>query len=106
MPDAGRDSEDAGNQRRSSSERASEQERGRSNRAFRELGPIFGLGIQLAASIAVMFFIGRWLDERWGTAPWMMLTGTAFGAAAGMYNFIKTVTGVTKKENKEDTSAS
>ena len=59
--------------------------------AFRDAGPIFGLGIQMAAAVVLAFFAGRWLDEKWGTAPWMMLVGLMFGAGAGMFNFIRTV---------------
>lgn len=67
-------------------------------KAFRKAGPFFGLGIQLAAAVVIMFFIGHWLDEKWGTTPWMMLAGITFGAAAGLYNFIKTVSSLDKKD--------
>ena len=86
---------------RPSNDQDPENERGYIFRTFRVVGPFFTLGIQLAAAVALMFFIGRWLDERWGTAPWMMLTGTALGAIAGFYNFIKTSVDIGKKEENQ-----
>ena len=68
--------------------------------AFRDAGPIFGLGIQMAAAVVLAFFVGRWLDEKWGTAPWMMLVGLMFGVGAGMFNFIRTVN-ASDKNNAE-----
>ena len=79
----------------------SENEPWYSSKTFRAVGPFFTLGIQLAAAVALMFFLGRWLDERWGTTPWMMLAGTTLGATAGLYNFIKTSVDIGKKEEKQ-----
>lgn len=78
-----------------------EREVGVFSKAFRIAGPLFGLGIQLAAAVVVMFFVGRWLDLQWGTTPWMMLAGTMVGAAAGFYQFIKTVNDVNKRESEK-----
>jgi len=71
---------------------------------FKSLGLLLGLGIELATSVAVTFFLGWWLDGKWGTAPWMMLVLTTFGAAGGMYHFIRTVNNVNKQESKEKIS--
>lgn len=60
-------------------------------KALRSAGPLFASGLQLAASVAVMFFLGRWLDGLWGTSPWLMIAGTIFGLGAGMYNFIRMI---------------
>jgi len=68
--------------------------------ALRSAGPIFGSGIQLAATVVLMFFIGRWLDREFGTDPWLMLAGIFFGLGAGLYNFIKIVQRVEKKKTK------
>ena len=68
---------------------------------FKSLGLLIGLGIELAASVAVTFFLGWYLDGKWGTAPWMMLALTTIGAGGGMYNFIRTVTMVSKEESRQ-----
>ena len=70
--------------------------------AFRDAGPVFGLGIQMAAAVVIMFFSGRWLDDKWGTAPWMMVVGLFFGAAAGLFNFIRTVSRLDKKKTEKE----
>lgn len=70
-------------------------------KAFRDAGPLLGLGIQMAAAVVVMFFLGRWLDDKWGTAPWMMLVGLLFGAGGGLYNFIHTVNAIDQKKSEK-----
>ena len=73
-------------------------------RAIRTAGPLFGSGIQLAASVVIMFFAGRWLGSQFQTSPWLMIAGIFFGVAAGMYNFIKIVNHIDgKKSNTENT---
>lgn len=75
-------------------------------RAIRTAGPLFGSGVQLAASVVIMFFVGRWLDTKLETAPWLMITGIFFGVGAGMYNFIRIVNRIDgKKSNTEDTGS-
>lgn len=75
---------------------------GNSFKAFRVAGPLFGSGIQLAAAVAVFFFAGRWLDEKLGTSPWLMLLGALLGAGGGMYKFIRTAIDVGKDEAAKD----
>ena len=66
----------------------------------RDSGPLLTSGLQIAAAIIVMFFIGRWLDERWHTTPWVMVGAMVFGCVAGMVQFIRTVNEVSKGEKK------
>ena len=40
---------------------------------------------------------GYWLDGRFGTRPLFLLLGGTLGLAAGLYDFIKTVTGKSKR---------
>lgn len=50
-----------------------------------EAGQYLGVGLQFAGSILIFLFGGRWLDERLGTSPWLLLLGVFVGAAAGFY---------------------
>jgi F0F1-type ATP synthase assembly protein I len=68
--------------------------------ALRSAGPILGSGIQLAATVVLMFFLGRWLDSKFGSDPWLMLVGTFFGLGAGLYNFVKIVQRADKKKTE------
>ena len=76
------------------------------SKSLRTAGPLFGSGIQLAVSAVLMFFVGRWLDDKFGTAPWFMLVGTLFGITAGLYHFIKTANEVSKKEFEQNNNIS
>jgi ATP synthase protein I len=69
-------------------------------KAVRSAGPLFGAGIQLAAAIILMFFLGRWLDTKLGTSPWLMLVGIFFGLGAGMYNFFRLVSTIDDRDKQ------
>lgn len=51
-----------------------------------EAGQVLGVGLQFAASILLFLFLGRWLDERLGTEPWLLLLGVLVGSSAGFYS--------------------
>lgn len=63
---------------------------------YRDLGNYLGLGIQLAVTVGVMVFIGIWLDEKFGTNPWLTVLCSLLGIFAALYSFIKTVLKSTK----------
>jgi F0F1-type ATP synthase assembly protein I len=54
-----------------------------------QLGPYMGMGIQLAAAMAVFGAIGWWLDGRLETTPWLLVTGVLLGAIGGMISIIR-----------------
>jgi ATP synthase protein I len=57
---------------------------------LRAAGPLLTAGLQMALAIVVFVFVGRWLDEKLNTIPWLMLVGGFIGAGGGLYKFIKT----------------
>ena len=59
--------------------------------SLKDVGPYLGLGTQLAATIVLMFFLGRWLDNQLNTYPILIIVFSFLGGFAGIYNFIKTV---------------
>lgn len=63
---------------------------------MQELAPYASLGLQLVLTIIIGAYIGWWLDGKYNTSPWFLITLTFFGAFAGMFSFIRTVT----KRNK------
>jgi F0F1-type ATP synthase assembly protein I len=69
--------------------------------SFKDVGPYLGLGTQLAASIILMFFLGWWLDTELKTTPLFIISFSFFGGFAGIYNFIKTVLQLNKKQKDE-----
>jgi len=66
--------------------------------SFQQTGQYLGLGTQLTATILLMLFLGRWLDSKLNTTPFLILLFSFLGAAAGFYNFIKTVLQINKKQ--------
>ena len=74
---------------------------GKSAKSYREVGPYLGLGTQLAATIILMFFAGRWLDSEFELEPLFTIIFSFIGGAAGVYNFIRTVLNLNKKNKIE-----
>lgn len=64
-------------------------------------GPYLTLGLQLALTVVVFFFLGRWLDGKFGTDPWLMLAGLALGVAGGLTSFLKKAVELGKEEDRE-----
>lgn len=69
---------------------------------YRQIGPYLGLGTQLAATIVIMVFLGKWIDDSYDTSPLWLLICSFFGAFAGMYNFINAVIKEEKKQKNSD----
>lgn len=65
------------------------------------LGPYLTMGIQLALAVVVFFFVGRWLDEKLGTAPWLMLAGLLVGIAGGLIKFLRAAVALGKEANRD-----
>lgn len=66
-----------------------------------EFGPFLTLGLQLAASVVACFFLGRWLDSKFDTSPWLMLAGLLIGAVGGFMSFLRTAIDLGKKAEKQ-----
>ncbi|MCF6271362.1 MAG: AtpZ/AtpI family protein [Melioribacteraceae bacterium] len=72
-------------------------------KTYKDIGPYLGLGTQLAATMVLMFFLGRWLDEKLELTPILTISFALFGGFAGIYNFIKAVLNLNKKNNEKNT---
>lgn len=59
------------------------------------------LGFQIGAAIGVGTFGGQWLDEKFGTSPWLMLTGVLLGCGVGGVSLVKLL-----KEQAQDQAES
>jgi F0F1-type ATP synthase assembly protein I len=49
------------------------------------------MGVQFVVVILVFLFIGKWLDSRLGTTPWLLILGVFVGAGASMYGMYRKV---------------
>lgn len=72
--------------RRSESVGKSDQQRGSE---APEPGELVGVGLQFAGAIVLFLFLGRWLDSRFGTEPWLLVTGVVVGAVGGFYSMYR-----------------
>lgn len=48
----------------------------------RSTSGLAGMGVQFVVAILLCLFIGKWLDAKLGTAPWLLILGVFVGAAA------------------------
>lgn len=56
-----------------------------------DLGRYAGLGLQFALTMAVLGALGWWLDGKFGTLPWLLVTGVLVGALGGFVRIVKAV---------------
>jgi len=66
--------------------------------SLKDVGPYLGLGSQLAATVVLMFFLGRWLDSQFKTFPLLLILFSFIGGFAAIYNFIKTALQLNNKK--------
>ncbi len=66
------------------------------NRPPRTPGPLpkgtaqyAGVGVQFALTFMVFGAIGYWLDEKWGTRPWLLIVGVFVGATGAFISLVK-----------------
>lgn len=50
-----------------------------------------GAGVQFVISILLFLYVGKWLDGKLGTAPWLLMIGVFVGAGAGFYSFYRRI---------------
>lgn len=50
---------------------------------------MLGAGVELGGVVALMALLGWWLDRRWGTTPWLLLTGLTIATIGGIYNLYR-----------------
>ncbi len=48
-----------------------------------------GAAMELGIAIAGLALVGWWLDSKFTTTPWLMMTGLAMGLIGGTYNIWK-----------------
>jgi F0F1-type ATP synthase assembly protein I len=68
---------------------ASGGKRGRKVDEWRGVGSFGTIGLEIVLCIAFGFFGGRWLDEKFGTAPYLSVVGFVFGLAAAIKSVMR-----------------
>ena len=49
------------------------------------------LGITYGATVLVFVGIGWWLDDHFGTSPWLLIVGMLLGSVGGIVSLVKKV---------------
>ncbi len=60
-------------------------------------GQALAMGFETAVGVALGYFIGHWLDKKFGWTPWGAFIGAMLGLIAGAYLLIKEVNRMDKK---------
>lgn len=63
-------------------------------------GEVMGVGLQFAGAIVLFLFLGRWLDSKLGTAPWLLLAGVVLGAVGGFVSMYRQLVIVPREREK------
>ncbi len=61
-----------------------------------------GVGLQFAGAILLFLFAGRWLDERLGTSPWLLIMGVFVGAGSGFYALYRRLVTIPRARKEAD----
>lgn len=48
-----------------------------------------GVGLQFGLTICLFALLGRWLDGRFDTDPWLMILGVLVGFGGGTFSLLK-----------------
>lgn len=64
----------------------------------RSLGLVTSIPLLILVSIGIGLLVGRWLDGKFGSSPWITIILTLIGLAAGLYESAKLLIDVTKNE--------
>ena len=62
------------------------------------------LGMSYGATILLFVGAGWWLDDRFGTTPWLLIAGSLLGATGGFISLLKKVPPVGAGRDQRDDS--
>ena len=62
----------------------------RQSRGLYQAARMASVGLELALSVVIGYFGGKWLEERWGFAPWGSIGGLLLGFGAGLRSLWRT----------------
>jgi F0F1-type ATP synthase assembly protein I len=52
---------------------------------------VSGIGLELGVVTVLGAFLGNYLDERWGTGPWLTLLGMFCGLGIGISSILRII---------------
>lgn len=64
---------------------------------MRSVGLITSIPLLILISVGIGIWAGTWLDGKLGTSPWLTIILTLLGLAAGLYESMKMLIDVTRR---------
>jgi F0F1-type ATP synthase assembly protein I len=65
-------------------------------------GQFMGLGLQFVLAILLFLYVGKWVDGKLGTTPWLMITGVFTGAGAAFYSMYRALKAAERRQEELD----
>jgi len=63
---------------------------------------VSAVGLEIAISVALGAYAGRWADQRWHTDPYLMLVGVGLGLAVGFRSLYRIAKRMNESPDKTD----
>ena len=64
-----------------------------------------GIGLELAGATIGLALVGYWIDGKFGTSPWGLLSGVVIGIVGGLYNLVRESLAAFSEAKKDDAAA-
>ena len=61
------------------------------NKGMQALALTTTISMEIAITVTLGFWLGRFLDDRFGTEPWIMVAGVLLGMGLGIVGIIQTL---------------
>lgn len=69
---------------------------------WKGVGRFGTVGLELALSILLGMFVGRWLDRKFDTGQWLTFVGFGFGLAAGVRAVLRALKEANRQAEREE----
>lgn len=78
------------------------EDRAEVQRMWQQAGKFGFIGIEFGVATAIGYFIGRWLDVKFGTGPWLSMTFALCGVAAASIDLVRMVRRAQREEAQRE----
>lgn len=65
--------------------------------SLNDYGRFAGVGLQFGVTLVLFAAAGYWLDQKFGTRPWLLISGVLLGSGGAFYSMIRRIPPSSKK---------